>query len=150
MALNGHPEVHDLRLAGVVHEDVRRLQVEVHDAEVMNVMEPGGDLQDHVVEGIPVLAVEELRDPPPGEVLHREVREPVVHQPEVEDSDDAGMLERNEGGELALELEELLQLVNLVPQDLDRLIPLVRAVEHAVDSGGWGLLEHRANLVTRW
>ena len=89
--------------AGVVDQDVRRLEVEVNDAEVMDVVEGRGDLQDHVVERVPVLPVEELGDALPGEVLHREVREAVVEQAEVEDLDDVRMLERRERRELGLE-----------------------------------------------
>ena len=62
VALDRHPEVHQLRLPRLVDQDVRRLEVEVDDAEVVDVVEAGRDLDDHVVEGVPVLAVEELGD----------------------------------------------------------------------------------------
>ena len=103
MALHRHAEVHDLRLPRLADEDVRRLEIEMDDAEVVDVVEAGSDLQDHVVERVPVLPVEELRDLLPGEVLHREVREAVVQQVEVEDLDDAGVLEPRERGELRFE-----------------------------------------------
>ena len=74
-------------LAVVVDEDVRRLEIEMDDAEVVDVVERRRDLQDHVVERVPVLPVEELGDPLPGEVLHREVRKAVVQQAVVEDLD---------------------------------------------------------------
>src|ERR1051325_7606176 len=74
-------------------QDVGRLQIQMDDAEVVDVVEGGGDLQDDVLQRVPVLAVEELRDALAGEVLHREVREAGVQEAVVEDLDDRGVLD---------------------------------------------------------
>src|ERR1700737_1141993 len=115
---------------------------------MVDVVQRRGDLQDHVVEGVPAMPVEVLGDPPSGKELHREIWKAVVEQPEVEDLDDAGVGERGEGGELALEAEKLLRLGELVPQDLDGLVALVGDVENAVNAGGGRLLQDRSDLIS--
>src|SRR6266498_6028224 len=110
MRLDRHAEVHDLRLAMFVDQHVRRLEVEMNDAEVVDVVETGGDLQDHVVERVPAVAVEVFGDLLSGEELHREVREVLRQQTEVVDLDDARMIERYERGKLRLEAKQLLRL----------------------------------------
>ena len=149
MALHRHAEIHDLRLPRLTDEDVRRLEIEMDDAEVVDVVEARGDLQDHVVERVPVLPVEELGDLLSSEELHREIREAVVQQAEVEDFDDAGVLETRQRGELRLEPQELLRLGELMAEDLDGLVAFVGDVEDAVDGDGRGFLQHRADLETR-
>jgi len=76
-ALDGQTEVHDLGLAGLIDQDIGRLEIEMDDAQVVDVMEGGGDLQDHLIEARPVAAVEELGDAPARKVLHRKVREAI-------------------------------------------------------------------------
>src|SRR6185503_7966841 len=112
-------EIHDLRVAAIVDEDVRRLQIEMNDAEVMDVVKSGGDLQNHVVQRGPAVSVEILGDLLPREVLHREVREAIVQQPELANLHDALVLERGQRREFSLESEELLRLGELVAKDLD-------------------------------
>src|SRR5438045_9298764 len=119
------------------------------DADVMDVVEGRGDLKDDVVQRVPILPIEELRDPLSGEVLHREVRKAVVQKSEVVDLDDAGVLELGQRGELALKLKELLLLVQLVAEDLQRLVAFVRAVEDAVDAECRRVLQDRPNLIAR-
>ncbi len=119
-------EVHDLGVALVVDKDVRRLEIEMNDAEVMDVVKPRRDLQDHAVERVPVLPVKKLRDALPGKELHREVRKALLQHAEIEDLDDAGVLDRAERGKLGLEAKKLLRIADLVTEDLDRLVTAIR------------------------
>jgi len=49
-----------------------------------------------------------------------------LQEAEVEDLDDAGVIERGERGELGLEADRLLRIGQLVAKDLDRFVALVR------------------------
>src|SRR5260370_35522963 len=104
------------------------------DAHVVDVMQARGDLEDYVGQRVPVMSVKELRDLLPGEVLHREVGEAIVEEPEIEDLDDAGVLQRGKGGELGLELQKLLRLRQLMAEDLDGLVPLIGGVKDTVNA----------------
>jgi len=148
-ALDGQPEVHDFRETGIADDDVRRLQVEMDDAVAVDVVERRDDLQDGVVEGLPILAVEELGDPPAREVLHGEVRIGVMEQAVVVDLDDVRMVEPGQRRELSLEPDELLRLGQLMTEDLDRLVALVGFVEDAIDRSGGVLFQDGKDLIAR-
>src|SRR5664280_2886119 len=118
----GEAEVQDLHLPARVHEDVRRLDVAVHDATGMCRLEGVGDLDAHGEQGLQVewrtprhhlcerLAFEELHD---DEVL------PLVLLDGVNRAD-SGMVQGRGGTRLALEaLERRSVLGKLGGQELD-------------------------------
>ena len=119
----GEAEVQDLHLPARVHEDVRRLDVAVHDAPGVRRLEGVGDLDAH---GEQVLQVE--RRTPRHHLCERLAFEQ-LHDDEVlplvlldrEDRADAGMVQRRGGARLALEaLERRSVLGELGGQELQR------------------------------
>ena len=75
----------------------------MNDAVAMDVVKRRRDLHRDVVKRVPIFSVEEFRDALARKKLHREVRERVVKETVVVDSDDVRMLERRERRELRFE-----------------------------------------------
>ncbi len=102
----GHPEVHDLHRAVLVDEDVRGLDVAVHDAGLVRMGEAGQHLHDDVdlaLQGQGRGRAHRLLQVHALEQLHRDERRAVGVRPEVEDVHHVGMRHARDGLGLALE-----------------------------------------------
>ena len=136
----GDPEVGELDHVGVRDEQVARLDVAVHDAVPMRVIESAAGLGDHVdglVDLHPAVIAQQLGARVAGDVLHHdEVLAVVLVEAEVEHLDDVGMDEPRRGERLAAEARHEGRVVGQVlGQQLDRHVALEALVEGELDGG---------------
>ena len=144
------PEVHQPDLAARVAHDVRRLQVAVDDADVVDRGEAVRDLQrgrERLVRGQPAALADHLAQVDALHVLHRDVAQALVLAVLV---DAADVPVADAAGELDLRLEaprDLRVARHLGPQHLDRHLLVEQPVVRAVDDAHAALAELRLDLV---
>jgi len=147
------PEVADLGLVVLVKEDVRRLEIRVHDAARMREREPACDPVGEpggVRERERTGALDALLEGRAGDVLHHDERQPIDFA-DVEDADDVRVGELGErAGFLDEELAERPVAGGLRVQDLDRDLTSEGGVLREVDlrrSAGTDRLEDAVALI---
>ncbi len=127
-------EVRQLRVAGVVHDDVRGLHVEVHEPGPMGRVERPGELADECRDlrrGQCAALGDDVTERPAAHVLHHDERVGAVLAL-VEDRDDVWMVHR--GGAPGLGRESLAERgVGLRSEDLHRDVAVETLVARAPD-----------------
>ena len=116
------PEVEQLRHAGGRDQDVPRLEVAVDEQPLVRVVDRGADVAEERearrdVESVPAAV---LQDVDAVDVLHDEVREPVVRRADVEQARDVRVVERRQDPALGAEAAQHVFGVEPASHELDR------------------------------
>ena len=144
-------EVRDLRAAVAVQQHVLRLHVAVDEPVLVGEREPAGDLDgdlERLAHLEAALADDELLQVLAVDVLEDDVLAAVLLAP-VDHRDDVRVLELRDGARLALEaLDEVVVVVVLLVQDLQRDVALEQGVVGLVDAGHAAVADDLLQLVS--
>ncbi len=146
----GQAEVHDHRLAATIDHDVRWLQIAVHDAVVVRLLQRLGELADgnqNLPHALRLGRIDEVRQQPSLDVGHRDVVL-AVDVADVVDGTNPRVPKRGSRAGLAVEADQRLLLgIGREFRRFDRDLPLELGVLSEIDSSHRPLAQRANDLV---